>query len=89
MFFTVRHLSPVFLKLHFHWRYFKAKTQATLTLDSHYGTCLGHLGRGDTDRIISILCHAAHGGQGKYSSECRMSLSLSVSLTIFTKVNDS
>ena len=29
-------------------------------------TCLGHLGWSNRDRIISILCHAAQGGQGKY-----------------------
>ncbi len=27
---------------------------ATATRDSHYCTCLGHLGRHDRDRIISI-----------------------------------
>ncbi len=32
---------------------------ATVTRDNHHCTCLGHLGRRDTDRIISV-------GQGKY-----------------------
>jgi len=30
-----------------------------------YLTSLGHLGQRDTERIISILCRAAQGGQGK------------------------
>jgi hypothetical protein len=46
---------------------FKAKTLVTVTRDSHYSTCLGHLGQRDRDRIISIFCHTAQGGQGKYS----------------------
>ncbi len=33
---------------------YKAKMQATVTHNSHYCTCLGHLGQRDTDRIISI-----------------------------------
>ena len=33
---------------------FKAITPATATGDSNYCTCLGHLGRRDTDRIVSI-----------------------------------
>ncbi len=36
----------------------KAIMLATATCDTHYCTCLGHLGRCDRDRIISI-------GQGK------------------------
>ncbi len=48
-------------------------------------TCLGHLGQRDTDRIVSISCRVAQGGQGKY---CLMSLSLTVSLTNYTNVND-
>ncbi len=36
------------------------------THDSHYFTCLGHLGWHDTDRTVSIFCHAVQGGQGKY-----------------------
>jgi len=50
------------------------------TYDSHYGTCLGHLGRHDKYRIIFI-------GQGKYSSECRVSLLLTVLLTNYADVN--
>jgi len=30
--------------------------------------------RSDTERIISMFCHAALGGQGKYNSDCRVSL---------------
>jgi hypothetical protein len=30
-------------------------------------TCLGHLGQGETDRIVSISCRVTQGGQGKYS----------------------
>jgi len=37
---------------------------ATVTRDS---TCLDHLGRCIRDRIISIFCCNAQGGQGKYS----------------------
>jgi hypothetical protein len=33
---------------------FKAKMLVTATCDSHYCTCLGHLGQRNTDRIISI-----------------------------------
>ncbi len=61
---------------------------ATVTSDSHYCTCLGQLGWRDTDRIISILCCAAQGGQGKYSGDCRVTLSPMASLTIFANVND-
>jgi hypothetical protein len=43
---------------------FKAITPATVTGDSHYCTCLGHLGRRDTDRIVSIFCRITQGGQG-------------------------
>ncbi len=38
----------------------------------HTCTCLGHLGRDDRDRIISICCCATQGDQGKYSSDSRM-----------------
>jgi hypothetical protein len=43
------------------------------SLDS---TCLGHLGWHDTDRIVSISCCAAQGGQGNY---CIVLLSLALS----------
>ncbi len=62
-------------------------TYGSVTCDSHYCTCLGHLGQRDTDRIISILCHVPQGGQAKYSSDCHVSLSLTVSLTNFANVN--
>ncbi len=42
-----------------------------VTCDS---TCPDHLGRCNTDRIISISCQAAQGGIGKYSSDCHASL---------------
>jgi hypothetical protein len=32
----------------------------------HCLTCLGHLGRHDTDSIVSIFCCTAQGDQGKY-----------------------
>ncbi len=64
----------------------------TATSDSHHCTCLGHLGRSDTDRIVSISCRAAQGGQGKHCrathGDCHVSLSLTVSLTNVAKVND-
>ncbi len=65
----------------------KSKMLATATCDNHYRTCLGHLGWHDTNRIISILFHAAQGGQGKYSSDCRMSLLPPVLLTNFVNVS--
>ncbi len=34
-----------------------------------------NLWQSDTDRIVSISCHIAQGGQGKYSNDCCMSLS--------------
>ncbi len=42
---------------------FVAKLLAT---SCHCLTWLGHLGRRDADRIVSIFCRAARGGQGKY-----------------------
>ncbi len=48
----------------------------TATHDIHYSTWLSHFRQHDTHRIISILCRAAQGGQGKYSSGCRVLLSL-------------
>jgi hypothetical protein len=32
-----------------------AKPSTTVTHDSHYSTCLGYLGQGNTDRIVSIF----------------------------------
>jgi hypothetical protein len=37
-----------------HWQHLSVKPSATGTRDSHYSTCLGHLGLHDTDRIISF-----------------------------------
>jgi hypothetical protein len=42
---------------------FKAIMLVTATRDSHYCTCLVHLGRHDRYRIISI-------GQGKHDNAC-------------------
>jgi hypothetical protein len=67
-------------------------TPATATSDTHHCSCLGHLGRCDTDRIVSISCCAAQGGQGKYCNaaqgDCRVSLSPTVMLTNVVNVND-
>jgi hypothetical protein len=49
-----------------HWGSLLAKLSATATRDSQYCTCLGHLGRCNTYRIVFIFCHATQGGQGKY-----------------------
>ncbi len=48
---------------------------------SHYCTCLGHIGWHNTDRIIPI-------GQGKYSSNCCMLLSLTFQRKNFANVQD-
>jgi hypothetical protein len=55
------------------------KVQAVLTLikvsmimpatATHDCICLGHLGRRNTGRSISIFCRTTHGGQDKYSSD--------------------
>ncbi len=60
---------------------FKVKILATETCDSHYRTCLGHVGQRNTDRVISI-------GQGKYSSDCSMLLSLMFLRTNFSIVRE-
>ncbi len=52
------------LKACVHWWCLLAKLSATATRESHYYTFLGHLGQCDTDRIVSIFCHTAQGGQG-------------------------
>jgi hypothetical protein len=71
---------------------FRAIMPTTATLDSHHCTCIGHLGRCNTDRIVSISCRAAQGGQGKYclaaQGDCHMSLSPTVLLTNVANVND-
>ncbi len=51
---------------------------ATATSNSHHCSCLGHLGRCDTNGIVSTSCCVAQGGQGKY---CFMSLTPMVSIT--------
>ncbi len=75
-------------KLYLHWQSFIAITPAPPMCNSHYSTCLSHLGQHDTDMIISIIYHAAQGCQGKYSSECLISLSPMVLLTHFANIND-
>jgi len=62
-----------------------AITPVKVTLDCAY---LGHFGQHNTDRIIFILCHAAKGGQGKYSCDCHALLQPTVSLINFASVND-
>ncbi len=61
---------------------------ATMTCDSQYYTCLGHLAWSNTDRIISICCPTARGGQSKYSSFSHILLSLMVLFTNFANVNN-
>jgi hypothetical protein len=34
--------------------------------------------RRNTDRIISVFCLATQGGQGKYNSDCYVSLSMAL-----------
>jgi hypothetical protein len=58
---------------------------ATGTIDSHHCSCLGHLGQCHKDRIVSISCCVAQGGQGKY---CFVSLLPTISLINFANVND-
>ncbi len=55
-------------KAHLHWQSLLAKPSVKAIHD-----------RQDTDKIIFILCCAAQGGQGKYSSDCRVLLSLALS----------
>jgi hypothetical protein len=45
-----------------------AKPSAAATHDSH-----------ESDRMIFILCHATQGSQGKYNSDCCVSLVLALS----------
>ncbi len=53
------------------WKFIAIKL-VTVTRDTHHCSCLGYLGRHNTDRIVSISCHAAQGGQGK-NMLCRCS----------------
>jgi hypothetical protein len=46
--------SKLKASLHLHWQCFKVKTLETATCDSHYCTCLGHLGQ-HNNKIISIF----------------------------------
>jgi hypothetical protein len=47
------------VKVRLDWRHLLAITPTIAT------TCLGHLGQRDRDRIISIFCYIAQGGQGQ------------------------
>jgi hypothetical protein len=65
-----------------------AITPFTMTCDSGMLVlALATLGGATKIGSNLFLCHASQGGQGKYSSDCRASLSLTVSLTNFTNVN--
>ncbi len=65
--FLQHHIASVNIpRAHVHWRCLLAKLSAIATHISHYCTCLGHLGRCNTQRIVSIFCRATQGGQGKY-----------------------
>jgi len=62
-----------------HWRDLYVKMPAKLCHDIAFLTCLGHLGRHDTDRIVSISCRIAQGDQVK----CRfMSLLLATTTSL-------
>jgi len=50
--------KDIILRLVYIGDVFKVEMLATLTRDSHYCTCLGHLGWCDTDVIVAV-------GQGK------------------------
>ncbi len=58
----------VLIKAHLHWQSLLAKLLGTVTSDSH-----------KSDRMIPILCCTAQGSQGKYNSDCRVSLLLALS----------
>jgi hypothetical protein len=67
-------------------------TPATVTSDTHHCSCHSHLGQCGTDRIVSVSCRVAQGGQGKYchttQGDCRVTLSLTVSPTNVANVNE-
>ncbi len=71
------------VKGHIHWQYLLAQLSSVLCHENAHLTSFGHLGRCDTNRIGSILCCIAQGCQGKYASDCRMSLSLAFSPWFF------
>jgi hypothetical protein len=80
-----RRFLVAFLKAVFTLAKFIAIMPATATSSSHHCSCLNDLGRHDTERMVSISCRVAQGGQGKY---CFMSLLLTVLLANFPNVND-
>jgi hypothetical protein len=55
------------IKAHVHWWHLLAKMLAILKCNIAFLTCLGHLGRCDTNRIISISGRITQGDQGKFS----------------------
>ncbi len=57
---------------------FEVITPATATYDSHYCTCLGHLGHCDRDRIISIYVALPKVAKASKVSHCHVSLSLAL-----------
>jgi len=70
-----------------HWECLLAKLSGTATHDSHYCSCLGHLGQCDTDRIVSIFCFTAQGGQGKYKCVAVMCHFAGIIVPTFADVN--
>jgi len=70
-----------------HWECLLAKLSGIATHDSHYCSCLGHLGQCDTDRIVSIFCFTAQGGQGKYKCVAVMCHFAGVIVPTFADVN--
>jgi hypothetical protein len=54
------------LKLSFHRQSLHDNASDSDTQQRQLTTCLGHLGRCDIDRIISIYCCTAQFGQAKY-----------------------
>jgi hypothetical protein len=74
-------LAP-FFKAVFTLAEFIARTLATATSDTHHCTCIELR---DTDRIVSISCRIAQGGQGKNILCTLLSMSVTVA-DIFAKI---
>jgi hypothetical protein len=58
---------------------FKVITLATATRESHYCTCLGHIGHCNRDKIISIYVAPPKVAKASKASHHRMSLALKLS----------
>jgi hypothetical protein len=83
-----------------HWRDLYAKTPAISRRNIAFLTCLGHLGRHNTDRIVSISGRVAQGGQGKFCGkslvttaalshnlcQCKYSLSLLTKTSVIMQI---